>query len=223
VKHLLALSAVALILGAATSDAQQPAAVPPQVQLPSHQPGQSGPGALLAKGLVGFVAEQPQVLDLNERQLARARQIAEQLMARNAPLHARIIAITGGREMRDLPMAERMQKRQQAQPFLDSMRTNDDRATAELRGLLNRDQQARLDAARETFQNRAAAAEGGRGRMMGRGMGMRDSTAPDSTRPGMGRGMGMRDSAAPDSTGRGMGRGMGRGRGRGMGGGMRRP
>lgn len=163
-------SLAATIACAGALSAQQPAPAAPPLQLPTHQPGQAGPGALLTKGLVGFVVEQPQTLNLNERQVARSREIAERLMAENAVLHARAITITGGPEARNRTPERRSQARTAAQPILDSMRVNDDRATEELRSLLTPEQRTRLDGIQQQYRVRTTAGTG-QGRGAGRGMG----------------------------------------------------
>jgi len=116
-----------------------------QEQEGQQGPQGGGPGTLLEKGLVGALVERPEALHLTATQLTRTRVLAKWLEERNAPLHAQMMQVTGGRAMRDIPPVERRRLGQQLRPLMDQMRGNDLIATDSLKLVLAPDQLAQLD------------------------------------------------------------------------------
>lgn len=147
------LTSVALAL-AVSAAAQNP---PRATQAPPPRPtAQEASGG----GTAQYLADNPQVLNLNPTQVARIRKVATRVDSLNTPLRAQWQQLTGGQPLRAMPPAERRRLAPRLQPLMQQMRANNEMGVDSVDAILTPDQQQQLANLREEYRERLQARRG---------------------------------------------------------------
>jgi hypothetical protein len=141
---LIAALALALAAGASAQNPPTPRQAPPRPTAAQVTGG----------GTAQYLAENPQVLNLNPTQVARIRKVAARVDSANAPLTAQWQQLTGGRALRELPPADRRRMAPQLQPLMQQMRANNEAGVDSVDAILTPEQQERLANLREEYRER---------------------------------------------------------------------
>lgn len=117
----------------------------------------AGPRPAQRGGMVGYLAQHPQSLNLDDQQAARLRSIASWLEQSDSSLRGQIRAALGGKNFRGLSAEQRYQLSRQVRPLTEQLRVNRFAAADSLHAVLTADQWQRLG------ERRMAARGWGRG------------------------------------------------------------
>ena len=129
-------------------------ASPAAAQGPSRGPG---PRPGFRGEMVGYLAQHPQSLNLDDHQAARLRTISSWLKQSDSSLRGQIRAALGGKTFRELSAEQRYQQSRQIRPLTEQLRANRFAAVDSLHAVLTPDQWQRLG------ERRTAARAWGRG------------------------------------------------------------
>jgi Spy/CpxP family protein refolding chaperone len=133
-------------------------ASPAAAQGPGRGPGPGpGPRHGFRGGVIGYLAEHPQSLNLNDQQTARLRTIAAWMERSDSSLRGQIRAAMGGKNLRQLSAEQRYQLSKQMRPLREQMQAKRYAAVDSLHAVLTADQFEQLG------QRRMAARAWGRG------------------------------------------------------------
>jgi Spy/CpxP family protein refolding chaperone len=145
-----AIGVVAALAMASPAAAQGPGPGPGRAQRPGPRSGVRG-------GIVGFLAEHPQSLNLNDQQAARLRTIAAWMERSDSTLRGQMRAAMAGKNMRQLSAEERYQLSKQMRPLRAQMQASRYAVQDSLHAVLTPDQWQQLS------QRGTAARAWGRG------------------------------------------------------------
>jgi plasmid stability protein len=120
-------------------------------------PGGPGPRQGVRGGIVSYLAQHPQTLNLDDQQASRLRAVAAWLERSDSSLRGQLRAALAGKRLRDLSAEQRYQLSLQLRPLREQMRVNRYAAVDSLHAVLTADQWQRLG------ERRMAARAWGRG------------------------------------------------------------
>ncbi len=158
-----ALAALALSTTLAAQNPPAPArAARPGQAAAQAKPGEQGQGPNAAR----YLADNPQLLQLTPVQIERVRKVASRVDSLDAPLRAQMQQVTRGRQIREMPPADRRRAAPQLRDISQQVRANNATALDSISAILTPAQATRLETLREDFkQHREARQAEARSRM----------------------------------------------------------
>ena len=145
-----AVGCACLVAAGALAAQNPPAAVAPKAPPPRA-------AQVVGGGTAQYLVENPSILHLTPVQVARIRKVSTKVDSLNAPAHAQMQQLTGGRPFRELPPAERRRIAPQVRQAMQQLRANNELALDSLEAVLTPEQTTQLENLRVDYKERLQA------------------------------------------------------------------